>query len=224
MALRADPVVRLGRPVRDLAGLSAGGSAPDAVILAVPARPAARLLEPIAPAAADLVGVLDYASVALVTLALPAGTALPDLSGFLVPATGREEKLVKAATFFTTKWEHLRRPDGLVVLRASVGRYRETRPLQLTDQEIIRGVRAELTELTGAVLPKPVEASVRRWGGALPQYAPGHLDRVAAARAMLPPTIALAGAAFDGVGIAACITSGQAAAEQIWVALGESSV
>jgi oxygen-dependent protoporphyrinogen oxidase len=218
VAGRAAPVLRLGRPVRDLAGLDA-----DAVVLAVPARPAARLLDPVAPDAADLVGALDYASVALVSLALPAGTTLPELSGFLVPAIGREGTLVKAATFVTTKWEHLRRPDGLVVLRASVGRHRETRPLQLTDRDIVRGVLAELAELIGAKLPEPVAAEVTRWGGALPQYAPGHLDRIAAARTALAPTIALAGAAFDGVGIAACVTSGEAAAEQIWVALGQST-
>jgi oxygen-dependent protoporphyrinogen oxidase len=225
VAARADPVLRLGRPVRGLADPAADGITADAVILALPARPAARLLEPISPEAADLVGALDYASVALVTIALPAGTPLPDLSGFLVPAVGREDRLVKAATFFTTKWDHLRRPDGTVVLRASVGRYRETRPLQLTDADLIAGVRAELAEFVGGpALPEPVAAAVTRWGGALPQYAPGHLDRIAAARAVLPPTIALAGAAFDGVGIAACVTSGEAAAEQIWVALGESSV
>ncbi|HEY7175485.1 MAG TPA: FAD-dependent oxidoreductase, partial [Micromonosporaceae bacterium] len=55
--------------------------------------------------------------------------------------------------------------------------------------------------------------------GALPQYAPGHLDRVASARAALPPTIALAGAAYDGVGIPACIRSGQRAAAQLIGAL-----
>ena len=54
-----------------------------------------------------------------------------------------------------------------------------------------------------------------RWGGGLPQYRPGHLDRVAAARAALGgrATLALAGAAYDGVGIPACVRSGEAAAE-----------
>ena len=56
---------------------------------------------------------------------------------------------------------------------------------------------------------------MNRWGGALPQYPPGHLDRVAALRASLPPTLALAGAAYDGVGIPACIRSGWAAADRI---------
>jgi oxygen-dependent protoporphyrinogen oxidase len=58
---------------------------------------------------------------------------------------------------------------------------------------------------------------VQRWGGALPQYAPGHLDRAAAARAALASHrgIALAGAAYDGVGIPACVASGETAAEDI---------
>src|SRR5207237_8551841 len=92
----------------------------DAVLLAVPARPAARLLAGCAPQVAATVGGLDYAGVALITMALP-GPQLPELSGFLVPAT--EGLLVKASTFFTTKWGHLRRADGLALVRASVGRY-----------------------------------------------------------------------------------------------------
>nr|MDT0667353.1 FAD-dependent oxidoreductase [Micromonospora sp. DSM 115978] len=59
----------------------------------------------------------------------------------------------------------------------------------------------------------PVVTRVSRWGGALPQYLPGHLGRVAAARRALPPGVVLAGAGYDGVGIPACIRSGQAAAE-----------
>ena len=72
-------------------------------------------------------------------------------------------------------------------------------------------------------LPAPVDARVQRWGGALPQYRPGHPDRVAAARAALAPhgTLALAGAGYDGVGIPICIRSGQTAADLVLKALGE---
>jgi oxygen-dependent protoporphyrinogen oxidase len=58
---------------------------------------------------------------------------------------------------------------------------------------------------------------VQRWGGGLPQYAPGHLDRVAGARTSLAdlPGLALAGAAYDGVGIPACVASGESAAESV---------
>ncbi|QGN50022.1 protoporphyrinogen oxidase [Micromonospora sp. WMMD558] len=194
----------------------------DAVVLAVPARPAARLLDAVAPEAAAAVGGLDYASVALVTLALPE-PALPALSGFLVPAT--EGLLIKASTFFTTKWGHLRRPDGLALVRASVGRYGDEAQLQRPDEDLAATVHRELSAVLGVPLPAPVAGHVQRWGGALPQYPPGHLDRVASARATLRaghPTLALAGAAYDGVGIPVCVRSGATAADEIITALGGS--
>ncbi|WP_089153838.1 protoporphyrinogen oxidase [Micromonospora sp. NBS 11-29] len=195
----------------------------DAVLLAVPARPAARLLAGPASEVAGTVGALDYASVALVTLALPA-PELPELSGFLVPAG--EGLLIKAATFFTTKWGHLRRPDGLALVRASVGRYGDETALQLTDDDLADTVRRELSTVLGTALPEPVARHVQRWGGALPQYAPGHADRVAAVRTALRaahPTLALAGAGYDGVGIPVCVRSGETAAEEIITALGGSA-
>ncbi|MFG1899825.1 protoporphyrinogen oxidase [Micromonospora carbonacea] len=197
----------------------------DAVLLAVPARPAARLLAGVADlaGAAATVGELDYASVALVTLALPR-PELPALSGFLVPAT--EGLLVKASTFFTTKWGHLARPDGLALVRASVGRYGEEASLQVTDDDLVEAVHRELSKVLGVPLPAPVARHVQRWGGSLPQYTPGHLDRVAAVRAALRgahPTLALAGAGYDGVGIPVCVRSGATAAEEIITALGGSA-
>jgi oxygen-dependent protoporphyrinogen oxidase len=215
--------IRLGLPVRSVARAGAGwrvtvGSTrepetitADAVILATPAAPAARLLAGIEPGAGDLVGALDYASVALVTLALPA-TDLPELSGLLVPAT--EGYAVKAATFFGRKWAHMRRP-GATVVRTSLGRYGDERVLQRDDADLVRLAHAELGTLLGRPLPEPAEARVQRWGGALPQYAPGHLDRVATARSSMPATVALAGAAYDGVGIPACVRSGWTAADRV---------
>ncbi|BCL16434.1 protoporphyrinogen oxidase [Micromonospora sagamiensis] len=192
----------------------------DAVLLAVPARPAARLLTSVAPEVADRVGGLDYASVALVTLALPE-PELPALSGFLVPGT--EGLLIKASTFFTTKWGHLRRSDGVALVRASVGRYGEEQQLQLPDADLVATVHRELSGVLGATLPTPLASHVQRWGGALPQYTPGHSDRVAAARTELRaahPTLALAGAGYDGVGIPVCVRSGETAADEIITALG----
>ena len=194
----------------------------DAVLLAVPARAAARLLVGPAPEVAAIVGELDYASVALITMALPE-PELPALSGFLVPAT--EGLLIKASTFFTTKWGHLRRPGGLALLRASVGRYGDETSLQLTDDDLVATVHREVSKVLGTPLPSPVARHVQRWGGALPQYTPGHLHRVAAARTALRaahPTLTLAGAGYDGVGIPVCVRSGETAAEEIITALGGS--
>jgi oxygen-dependent protoporphyrinogen oxidase len=222
--------LRLNATVRELAATPTGWrlvigptrdpelAEADAVLLALPARPAARLLSGVDVAAAALVGRLDYASVALITMALPAvaGERLPELSGFLVPEV--EGTLIKAATFFTTKWAHLRRPDGMVLLRASVGRCGEEHLLQRPDEELIARAHAEIGAAVGVELPEPIAAHVQRWGGSLPQYAPGHVDRVAAARATLRaahPTITLAGAGYDGVGIPVCIRSGGTAADEL---------
>jgi len=226
-AAASEARISLGLPVREIARTARGwqlllGPVPDpqidevdAVILAVPAKPAARLLAGLDLSAAAAVEVLDYASVALIAMALPPGTPLPDLSGFLVPST--EGTLVKAATFFTRKWAHLGGEGGPVIVRASAGRAGEEERLQVGDAELTARAHAELGELIGGALPVPTASWVQRWGGGLPQYTPGHLDRVAVARAALAelPGLALAGAAYDGVGIPACVASGESAAESI---------
>lgn len=176
----------------------------DAVILAVPAAPAARLL--------GASFALDYASVALAGLAF-GDVDLPDMSGFLVPPG--EGTLVKAATFFTTKWPHLVQEPGPVVVRVSLGRAGEEDRLQLDDASLLAVARRELSDLIGVELPAPVDSWVQRWGGGLPQYAPGHADRVAGLRAALPTGITVAGAAFDGVGIPVCVASGERAADDV---------
>jgi oxygen-dependent protoporphyrinogen oxidase len=99
----------------------------------------------------------------------------------------------------------------------SIGRAGAEAGLQRDDAALATQAHEELGELLGAPLPATAASWVQRWGGALPQYAPGHLDRVAAARAALAdrPGIALAGAAYDGVGIPACVASGETAAEDL---------
>jgi oxygen-dependent protoporphyrinogen oxidase len=64
---------------------------------------------------------------------------------------------------------------------------------------------------------------VTRWGGALPQYTVGHLDRVAAIRATVAaqPGLAVCGAAYDGVGVPACVATGRAAAGQVLAFLAD---
>ncbi|MCW2501950.1 MAG: Protoporphyrinogen oxidase [Actinomycetia bacterium] len=225
-ASKAD--VRLGVTARELHRTTSGwrivtGPVPDpgditadAVVLAVPAPAAARLLAQVGPAAAAELAGIGYASIALVTLVLPGSASLPPGSGALIPA--REGHLVKAVTFSSQKWGT---GDGLSVVRASIGRYGEEHELQHPDEVLAARARDELSRLFGTPVPDPLDTRVDRWGGALPQYAVGHLGRIRRARAALAaePTLALAGAAYDGVGIPACIASGQSAAAQITAAL-----
>jgi oxygen-dependent protoporphyrinogen oxidase len=193
----------------------------DGVVLAVPAAPAARLLRPIAPSAAQRLDEIDYASVAIVTLALPrAAGALLGGSGFLVPPI--EPLAIKAATFSSTKWAWLAEDaEDVVLLRASLGRAGEVAVLQRDDDDLVRTTVADLRTVLGPDLPDPVDAHVQRWGGGLPQYAVGHVTRVQAVleAAAGVPALALAGAAYEGVGIPACIGSGRRAAREVLAAV-----
>ncbi|NYG08683.1 oxygen-dependent protoporphyrinogen oxidase [Phycicoccus badiiscoriae] len=188
----------------------------DAVVIAVPAAPASRLLAAHLPDAARALREIEYASMAIITLAVgaPGPTTVPlPGSGFLVPAV--EGRTIKASTFSSTKWRWTAEAaDDLSFLRASVGRYGETSDLQRPDDELVAIAVAEVSEALGHQLPRVVDTHVQRWGGALPQYTVGHLDRVARIRtaAAGAPGLELAGAAYEGVGIPACIASGRAAA------------
>ena len=199
----------------------------DAVILAIPGRPAGRLLAdvPGASAAVTAFGEISYASMAIVTLAWPRsafpgpGLAAPGWSGYLVPAV--DGRAVKAVTFSTVKWPHLAASSApgaepLEIVRCSVGRIGEEALLQRADDELAALAAAELAEATG-VRGRPAASRVTRWGGALPQYTVGHLDRVAAIRAAVAaqPGLAVCGAAYDGVGIPACVATARAAVSQV---------
>jgi oxygen-dependent protoporphyrinogen oxidase len=195
----------------------------DAVILALPGRPASRLLAgvPGAAGAATALGEISYASMAIITLAYPdtAFPQLPDGSGYLVPAV--DGRPVKAVTFSSVKWPHLRsRAGGLVFVRCSVGRIGEEAILQRDDRELAALAAADLAAATG-VRGAPADTVVTRWGGALPQYTVGHLDRVARIQASLAaqPGLAACGAAYAGVGIPACAGTARTAVDQVLAAL-----
>ena len=272
LASASGAVIRTGAMVRELARTADGwqltvGSArapesiaADAVILALPARPASRLLTSVpgadAAMAARALAEIDYASMAIVTVAYPAAAFPAPLggSGYLVPAV--DGRPVKAVTFSTVKWPHLAarvpatgdlaagvraagvRAAGnlatrdpavgpvaagsadtgppLHIVRCSVGRVGEESVLQRDDRDLVALAAADLAAATG-VAGTPVDSRVTRWGGGLPQYTVGHLDRVGRIRDGVGalPGLAVCGAAYDGVGIPACIASARLAADRL---------
>jgi oxygen-dependent protoporphyrinogen oxidase len=228
--LAVDPgvEVRLSSPVRGLerAGsrfrLTVGSTRSpetvetDRVVLATPAAPTSRLLADLAPEAARELGDLEYASMAIITIAMRE-LDVGGSSGFLVPAV--DGRRVKAATYSFSKWGWVDAVTDLRILRASIGRHGDVAALQATDGELVARVVADLGEATGQPVA-PVDAHVQRWGGALPQYAVGHLARVARIRGSVAgvPGLALCGAAYDGVGIPAVIGSARRAAAALLAA------
>ncbi|WKU47581.1 protoporphyrinogen oxidase [Streptomyces sp. VNUA116] len=193
----------------------------DAVVLAAPAGEAGRLLRGTAPAAADGLAAVEYASMALVTMAFRRSDVegLLHGSGFLVPPV--DGRTIKASTFSSNKWRWNADADpGLFVLRTSIGRYGDEADLRRDDADLVSVSLKDLGDAVG-LAAAPVETRVTRWDGGLPQYPVGHLDRVARIREAVArvPGLAVCGAVYDGVGIPACVAGAHRAADQVLGAL-----
>ncbi|WP_330332487.1 protoporphyrinogen oxidase [Streptomyces sp. NBC_00536] len=189
----------------------------DAVILALPAFAAAELLRPHSPLAeAELAGIA-HASTAVITMAFSRAQAhfLPEGNGFLVPPV--DGHTLKAASFLSNKWAWLgtSAPDTFV-LRASIGRIGENELLDRPDRHLVRTAIAELHHAVGP-MGEPVATRVTRWDRGLPQYGVGHRERVARIREAVGklPGLAVCGAAYEGVGVAACVATARTAARSL---------
>ncbi len=202
-------------------GGGGGGVEADAVVLATPAPTTAALLRPHDDEVAGLLDAIDYASVVVVTFRVGADDLPAGLSGtgFLVPRhsphKGREPWAVTACTYLDRKWPHVER-EGEALLRASMGRVDDRRPREWTDDDVAARSWEELGALIG-VRGDPVETLVTRFDDAFPQYRVHHLLRTAGVESALARLggISVAGAAYRGVGIPACIASGRAAARAL---------
>ncbi|OZC99646.1 protoporphyrinogen oxidase [Rhodococcus sp. 06-235-1A] len=204
----------VGEVRRDSAGWFVGGvGLVDGVVLAVPAPILGRLLAAVAPAASQAARDIELASSVVVALAFPKATELPQNSGILVATDAGLD--VKAFTLSSRKWPHLGERDA-VLLRASLGRFGDTTASDRSDAESIETALRDLRTAADIDSP-PLAATVQRWPGGLPQYAPGHLDRVAAVESGVAdlPGLEVTGAWQRGVGVPACIASATTAAARL---------
>ena len=185
----------------------------DAVVLAVPAPQLPSLIEGVAPRTAAAARRIAVASTALVALALPGGTPLPEQSGVLV-ASG-ERLRAKAITLSSRKWG---RRGNVELVRLSYGRYGDSAETSAArsagDEDLLSWASQDLATVFG-VNVEPVDCHVHRWIDAMPQYGPGHPDLVAELRAGVPPTLAVAGGYLDGIGVPACVAAATRAAASL---------
>ena len=181
----------------------------DAAVLAVPAPRLPTLIDGVAPRTASAARRIAVASTALVALALPGGTPLPEQSGVLV-ATG-ERLRAKAITLSSRKWG---RRGNVELVRLSYGRFGDDLPRSAGDEDLLSWASQDLATVFGVTV-EPVDCHVHRWIDAMPQYGPGHLDLVADLRAGLPPTLAVAGGYLDGIGVPACVAAATTAASLV---------
>ena len=193
----------------------------DGLILAAPAPRCGELLAPLAPALADELRQIEYAGSAVVLTGYRREQIAHamDASGFVVPAI--EGRRILACSFASAKYRH-RAPEGHVLLRVFVGGASDPSAVELPDAQLRTIVTNELGELIG-LRGEPDFWHVARWPRSMPQYHLGHCERVAEIEALAAelPRLALAGNAYHGVGIPACIASGEAAAERLLAPPGQ---
>lgn len=189
----------------------------DAVVLAVPAPRVPSLVEDLAPRTAAAARRIPVASAAVVALALPGGTPLPEQSGVLVAGPGPLR--AKAVTLSSRKWG---RRGSAEMVRLSYGRFADDLARNTGDEELLAWAEQDLATLFG-IAADPVDSRVVRWIDAMPQYGPGHADLVAELRAGLPHGVVVAGAYLDGIGVPACVASATRAAAALVVDAGHGA-
>jgi oxygen-dependent protoporphyrinogen oxidase len=192
----------------------------DALIVAVPAQGAARLLGPASTTLAGELREIRYSSSVTVTLGYDQDVrvALPPGFGFLVPRS--EGKRMLACTFVHNKFPH-RAPEDRALIRCFLGGSRDEGVLGASEDEILGIVRRELREIIG-LNAEPLFARVYKWKGAMAQYGVGHLERlerIDRLRSRLPGLF-LAGNGYRGIGVPDCVRSGTDAANGALVFVG----
>jgi oxygen-dependent protoporphyrinogen oxidase len=187
----------------------------NAVILAVPAPAAAKLLTLHAPELSAELAAITYTSSITVGLGYDRDVrqSLPPGFGFLIPRT--EGKRLLAATFVHNKFSH-RAPQDRALLRCFFAGSNAENIWRFSDEAIIAAVRNELQQILG-LRAVPLFARVYKWNSAMANYGVGHLERLARIERLRRqlPGLALAGNAYRGIGIPDCVRSGQNAAKQI---------
>jgi oxygen-dependent protoporphyrinogen oxidase len=189
----------------------------DGVVLATPAFVTAELLAGVDDELAALHSAIPCSSSVVVTLGYSRADVVPlDGYGYLVPRS--EGSDVLACTWSSQKWEG-RAPDDAVLVRVYAGRFGGRDLTRERDADLVDLARGELGVLD--VEAEPTLVRVHRWPRGMPQYVLGHPERVERIEQGVAehPGLALAGAAYRGVGIPDCIASGEAAAESVAKAL-----
>jgi oxygen-dependent protoporphyrinogen oxidase len=226
--LRPD-ALRLHEPVRRIEkgreswklATESGEDCFETVVLATPPHVTRSLLHPLENGA-HMAGLLPQKATSAIVVAFafaPAQAArmrIPRGFGFVVPQSfdgesGRSHQLL-ACTFVHQKFSG-RVPEGAMLLRAFFGGHSAEALLGETDEKLVERARLQLGRVLGS-LPEASETVVRRWPHSMPQYAVGHLDRMAELESMLNtmPGLHLVGSAYHGVGLPDLIRQGRAIA------------
>ncbi len=184
------------------------------VVFATPTFVTSDLLKEIAPTASTLLSAIRYVSTGSISLGFRRSEVSHPLNGFGVVIPRSENRPINAITWSSTKFDH-RAPTDHVLLRVFFGGSRNPEIMERSDEDLLAIARRELHALLG-INATPVFHRLFRWQNATPQYDVGHLDRVNAIEAALPPGLLVTGSPYRGIGVPDCVHQAKQTAELLW--------
>lgn len=188
----------------------------DAVVLACPSHQTAKVLRELEPEASKALLEIPYPPVSVVCTGYSAekiDRRAVSGFGFLVPR-GEQRKIL--GTLFDSSIFPGRAPEGHVLLRTMVGGARSPETALLQDGALLESVLYELAAVSG-IKAEPDFFRIYRHELAIPQYTPGHGERLARLDAALSGHrgLYLTGNAYRGIGVNDCIDNSQRLSERI---------
>ncbi|HXW61992.1 MAG TPA: protoporphyrinogen oxidase [Candidatus Acidoferrales bacterium] len=187
----------------------------QAVVMAVPAHVAGRLIAPIAPDLTQKLSSIAYASLAVVGTGYYAKQAGAPLHGFgvLVP---RSEKYRTLGIVWNTSLFAGRAPDGQMTITSFIGGATDPEIAQKPAEEITAIVQKDHEKILG-ITGSPITSMIWVHPKALPQYNLGHGHVVQAIRVAERSVAGLyfVGNYLEGPSIGKCVERGFQAAENV---------
>ena len=181
----------------------------DAVVLAVPAPRLARIVADVAPRTAAAARRIEVASTALVALALPGGTPVPERSGVLVASA--ERLRAKAITLSSRKWG---RRGNVELVRLSFGRFGDDMARSVGDDDLLSWAAEDLARCSASPTSRSIVGCT---GGSTRCRSTGRGTATSSPNCgpACRPSLAVAGAYLDGIGVPACVAAATRAAASL---------
>jgi len=176
------------------------------VVLAVPSYAAASIVKDVAPRLAWRLDEIPYAGITVACLIYERDQIAHPLDGFgfLVPR-GQGPRILGCIWTGSIFPPHVR--GRHVLMRAMVGGARDPEGAILSEGRTVDLVHGELDRTLGGIKGRPAEVRLYRHPKGIPQYVPGHPERLRAIGDDLAalPGLYLAGNAYRGIGVNDCV-------------------
>jgi oxygen-dependent protoporphyrinogen oxidase len=187
----------------------------EAVVIATPAHVASEIVKSLDQYLSAILKEIYYPSVSVVCLGYKKDTFQHRLDGFGFLIPYREKRKVLGTLWDSSIFPN-RAPEGYVLLRSMIGGVRMSDLAMENNEVLVHVVRKELEDIM-RVRVMPDFIKVYRHEKGIPQYSPGHEERLASIheKASKFKGLYFTGNAYRGIGVNDCIENSYKLAERM---------